>query len=173
MKTYLLCALMIAGAGLTRATIIESISIDLSGLHAGSTLSGTFLLSDAPMAGDSTTALLTFSDPSDYSPTSLTATIELGSGVPSGETVRFDTLTFTNLTNTTPNTVNINLMVHGAAQCASFPCNANGRFEDDDPAVFSGMYSIAAVTVPEPTYGLMFPLLLAGFALGRRVLRAA
>jgi hypothetical protein len=52
MKPIFLCALLTAGAGFTQAAIIESISLDLSALHAGSTLSGTFTLSNSPVAGD-------------------------------------------------------------------------------------------------------------------------
>ena len=80
MKPVLPFALLIAGAGLMQAAIVQTISLDLSPLHAGSTLSGTFSLSDSPMPGDTAPVLLSFSDPSDYTPTSLMATITVING---------------------------------------------------------------------------------------------
>jgi hypothetical protein len=54
-----------------QANIIETISFNLSDLHAGSTLSGAFTLPNSPVAGDTAPVVLSFSDPSDYSPISL------------------------------------------------------------------------------------------------------
>ena len=51
MKAILPFTLFIAGAALMQASIVETISLDLSPLHAGSVLSGTFTLSDSPGAG--------------------------------------------------------------------------------------------------------------------------
>src|ERR1700728_889272 len=98
MKPYLLCALLIAGAGLLEANVIESISINLSALHAGSTLSGMFTLPNTAMAGDTTPVLLSFSDPLDYNPSSLAATITMGNGTALAYTVGFSAITFTNPT---------------------------------------------------------------------------
>jgi hypothetical protein len=171
MKNFLPIVFLIASAGLTRASIIETISLDLSNLHAGSMLSGSFTLPDAPVVGDTSPVLLSFSDPSDYTPTSLTATITIGSGT-TGDTVRFSDLIFTNPTGNSF-TKNVDLMVSGAAQCASFPCTATGGFEDGDPAAFRGTYTIEPAAVPEPGYGVLFPVLLVGLALGRRARWAA
>jgi hypothetical protein len=154
MKTILSCMLLIAGAGLVKANIVESISLDLSKLNAGSTLSGTFTLSDSPMVGDTATVLLSFSDPADYSPTSLTATITIGNGTVDPFTVAFSALTFTNLNghSATPDTRDVFLTASaGRAQCPSFPCTSTGGFEDRNPAVFTANYTITPVSVPEPT----------------------
>jgi hypothetical protein len=176
MKKLLLCVLAIAGAGLMQASIIESISFDLSDLHPGSTLSGTFTLSNSPMSGDTAPVALTFSDPSDYSPTSLVATIMIGSGTTLLYTVDFSPLTFTNLSGSlTPiNTKEVDLTTRGIAQCASFPCTATGGLQDNSPAVFTSTYAIAPVLapVPEPGYGMIIPVLLVGFLFGKRVVRA-
>lgn len=173
MKSFLPAVLLVAGAGLMRASIIESISFDLSDLHAGSTLSGTFTLPDTVTVGDTAPVLLSFSDPSDYSPMSLSATISIGSGTADPYTVDFSEISFTNLSgSTTPiNTKNVNLMAAGMAQCPSFPCTSSGRFEDDSPDVFAASYTVAAVesTVPEPSDGLLLlPILAAGFFYRRR-----
>ena len=173
MKNFLPCALLIAGPGLMQAAILESISLNLSSLHPGSTLSGTFTLSNSPIAGDTAPVLLSFSDPSDYSPTSLMATITIESGTPSGFAVDFSGLMFTNLSGTvTPiNTRDVNLSRFAFAQCASFPCTATGGFQDRSPAVFTSTYTIAPAAVPEPGYGLLFPILLVVFFFGRRLVR--
>ncbi len=170
MKKFLPCALLIVGSGLMQGAILESISLDLSPLHAGSTLSGTFTLSDSPTIGDTAPVLLSFSDPSNYSPTSLAATITIEGGTPSGFAVDFSDLTFTNLSGTvTPiNTRDVDLMRFAFANCASFPCTASGGFQDRSPAVFTSTYTIAPVTVPEPGYGLLFPLLLMAIFFRRR-----
>lgn len=157
-----------------QASILESITFDLSTLHTGSTLSGTFALSDSPMAGDSASALLAFSDPGNYSPSSLTATITIGNGTSLPYTVGFDAITFTNPSGNMF-TKNVDLITNGMAQCASFPCTATGGFADGSPAAFTGTYQIApaAAAVPEPGYGaLLLPILLFSFVLLRRGARA-
>lgn len=156
-----------------QASILESITFDLSTLHAGSTLSGTFALSDSPMAGDTASALLSFSDPGNYSPSSVTATIMIGNGTSLAYTVGFDAITFTNPSGNMF-TKNVDLITNGMAQCASFPCTATGGFADGSPAAFTGTYQIApaATAVPEPGYGtLLLAVLFLGFALGRRVVQ--
>jgi hypothetical protein len=170
MKTVLPFTLLIASAGLMQASIVETISLDLSPLHSGSTLSGTFTLSDSPMAGDTAAALLSFSDPSDYTPTSLMSTITILSGTPSGFAVDFSALTFTNLSgHVSPiNTRDVTLMRFSFAACASFPCTASGLFEDRNPAVFSSEYTIAPAAVPEPGYALLVPTLLMVIIVRRR-----
>jgi hypothetical protein len=170
MKPLLLLTLLVAGTGLMHASIIETITFDLSGLHAGSTLSGTFSLSDSPMADDTAPVTLTFSDPSDYSPTSISATITIENGTPSGYAVDFSELTFTNLSGvTTPvDTKDVDLMRTAFAQCASFPCDASGGFEDRSPAVFSAEYTITASSVPEPASALLLALALPAIVFGRK-----
>lgn len=157
-----------------QASILESITFDLSPLHAGSTLSGTFVLSNSPMAGDTAPAQLFFSDPADYTPSPLTATITIGNGTTLAYTVGFDAITFTNPSGNMF-TKNVDLMPNGMAQCASFPCTATGGFADGSPAAFTSTYNIApaAVAVPEPGYGpLLLPILLLSFVFGRRFVRA-
>ena len=174
MKRVLSCFLLLFGASMMQASIIESITFDLSPLHAGSTLSGTFALSDSPMAGDTASAQLSFSDPADYTPSPLTATITIGNGTSLPFTVGFDAISFTNPSGNMF-TQNVNLMPSGMAQCASFPCTATGRFEDGSPPAFASTYDIApaAAAVPEPAYDLLLlPVLLLNFVLGRRVVRA-
>ena len=170
MKRVLLFVLLIASAGLMHANIVETISLDLSPLNPGSILSGMFTLSDSPTPGDTAPALLSFSDPSNYSPTSLMSTIMVISGTPSGFAVDFSPLMFTNLNGmTTPiDTRDVNLMAFFFAKCASFPCTANGLFQDRSPAVFTSTYTISPVPVPEPPYALAVPMLLMAFVFGRR-----
>jgi hypothetical protein len=171
MKLFLQCALVITGAGLMQASIIETISFNLSDLHAGSTLSGTFTLPNSPMAGDTAPVLLSFSDPSDYSPNSLGTTITIETGTPSGFAVLFSGLTFTNLSGSiTPiNTREVDLTGFSFAQCSSFPCTANGGIEDQSPAVFTSTYTISPVTTPEPSFTLLVPILLTGMVFARRL----
>jgi hypothetical protein len=176
LKRTLPLALLIAGAGLMRASVIETISISLSPLHAGSTLSGTFTLPDTITFGDTAPVLLSFSDPADYVPTSLMATITIGNGTPSGYSVDFSTLTFTNLSGvTTPvDTKDVDLMGFDLATCASFPCTATGGVEDRSPSVFTSSYTIAPAAVPEPNDALLLLLVLAvGFAFWRKSARVA
>ncbi len=174
MKRFLPCALLILAAGTVQASILESITFDLSTLHAGSALSGTFALSNSPTAGDTASAQLSFSDPADYIPSSLTATIRIGSGTILAYTVGFDTITFINPSGNTF-TKNVNLMPNGMAQCASFPCTATGGFADGSPPAFTATYKIApaAATIPEPGYGgLLVAILLLSFVLRRRAVQA-
>lgn len=158
-----------------QASIIETISFNLSDLHGGSTLSGTFTLSNSPMVGDTAPVVLSFSDPSDYSPTSLDATITIETGTPSGFDVVFSGLTFTNLSgNTTPiDTKDVDLTAFGFAQCASFPCTASGGFQDRSPAVFTSTYTISPVATPEPGFTLLIPILLVGMGFARRLISPA
>ena len=167
MKLFFLLLLVTAGS--MRAAIIESISFDLSTLHAGSTLSGTFNLSNTPAPGDTAPVALSFSDPSDYSPTSVSGVITIVSGTPSGFAVDFSALTFTNLSGmVTPiDTKDVSLTRVAFAKCASFPCTASGSFQDRSPAVFTSTYTIAPA-VPEPGYGVAMAVLLTALALGRR-----
>jgi hypothetical protein len=170
MKKFLPCVLLILSAGTMQASILESITFDLSALHAGSALSGTFAVSNSPAAGDTASAQLSFSDPTDYIPSSLTATILIGNGTSLAYTVGFDTISFTNPTGNMF-TTNVDLMPSGMAQCASFPCAATGRFEDGSPASFTATYKIApaVAAIPEPGYGpLLLPILLLSLILGRR-----
>jgi hypothetical protein len=171
MKAVLSFTLLITGAGLIQAATIQTISLDLSPLHAGSILSGTFTLPDSPMPGDMAPALLSFSDPSNYTPTSLTATITILSGTPSGFAVDFSTLTFTNLSGVvTPiNTRDVSLMRFAFARCDSFPCTATGLFQDRSPAVFSSTYTVSPAAVPEPVYTVLIPLLLTATVVARRL----
>ena len=169
MKQFLPIIFWIATASLTQASIIQTISLDLSILHAGSTLSGNFTLPGTPTVGDTATAVLFFSDPSDYSVSSLTTTITIGSGT-IGDAVAFSPLAFANPTGN-PFLKNINLVVAGAAQCTSYPCTANGRFEDGSPAAFTSRYSITPASVPEPGFGLITPIMLAGMGIALRVIR--
>jgi hypothetical protein len=172
MKRFLPCALLIAGAGLMRADIVETVSFDLSPLHPGSTLSGKFTLSNSPVVGDTAPVLLLFSDPSDYIPTSLAATITLETGTSSAYAVLFSELTFTNLSGRTSpiDTKDVDLTGFDFAQCASFPCAATGGVQDRSPAVFTSTYTITPAAVPEPTsFTLLVPILVIGVVFGRRL----
>jgi hypothetical protein len=169
MKKFLPCLLLIAAAGVTRASVIESISFDLSDLHPGSTLSGTFTLPDSPAPGDTAPVLLSFSDPQNYTPTSVSSTIMVGNGTFLAFAVGFSDIVFTNPSGDMF-TKNNNLMPRGMAQCASFPCSATGGFQSNDPPAFTSTYTITPASVPEPAYGLLIPVLLAGFILGKRAL---
>jgi len=173
MKTVLLFALLTAGSGMTQASIIETIDLDLSPLHAGSMLSGTFTLPNSPAVGDTAPVLLSFSDPSNYSPTSLMSTITVSSGTPSGFAVAFSSLAFTNLSGSvTPiNTRDVSLTPFAFAMCASFPCTATGLFQDRSPAVFSSKYTITPAAVPEPSYALLIAASFMAVVLGRRLLQ--
>lgn len=173
MRTLVALAVLIAGAGLVPAAIVETISFDLSPLHPGSTLSGTFTLSNAPAPGDTAPVLLTFSDPTDYTPTSLASTISILSGTPTGFAIDFSPVSFTNLAGVvTPiNTRDVTLTRFAFAVCASFPCTARGGFQDRSPAVFTSTYTITPASVPEPGYGLLASMLLTAIVSGRRLTR--
>lgn len=82
MKILLPFTLLMDGAGLMQASIIENITFDLSALQPGSTLSGTFTLSNSRMVGVTAPIMLSFSDPADYTPTSLASTIAVEVGLP-------------------------------------------------------------------------------------------
>jgi hypothetical protein len=172
MKRLLPWILLIAPASLMQASIIESISFDLSNLHPGSALSGTFTLSNSPVAGDTAPVLLSFSDPQNYVPMTVNATIMIGTGTVLTFTVGFSDIVFTNPTGNMF-TTNNHLMPRGLAQCASFPCTATGGFQDNDPPAFTSTYTISPVAaVPEPAYGALLSVLLAGFLLARRTAAA-
>jgi hypothetical protein len=151
-----MAALLLASATLVQASTIYTISIDLSVYHPGSTLSGSTTVANPLLPGDSVDIALSFSDPGDYSPTSLLTTLS-GSGPGSiGTAMRFSGLTFTNVANN----ATILLAVNAPAQCATslanpngVPCSATGQWRDHDPARFTGTYTITATPaaeVPEP-----------------------
>jgi hypothetical protein len=170
MKRLLPFALLIAGSGFMQAAMVHTISLDLSALHPGSTLSGTFTLSDTPIVGDTAPVVLTFSDPANYSPTELDSIITIQEGTPSGFAIEFTALTFTNL-NGSPgpiNTRDVSLSRTFLARCDSFPCAATGLFQDRSPAVFTAEYTITPATVPEPGYAVLVSVLLTGMVLRKR-----
>ena len=105
-------------------------------------------------------------------PTSLLGTVDIESGTAFAYAVFFSVPTFTNPSGN-PRTITNNLTAAGAAQCASFPCTATGRFEDNSPPAFAASYTIspAVVATPEPGYALLLPVLLVGFVIGKRILR--
>jgi hypothetical protein len=160
-KILALTFLLAAAATSVRAAIVQTISFNLSPLHAGSTLSGNFTLSNSPAVGDTAPAVLSFSDPANYSPTTIATTISVLGGTPSGFAIDFPTLTFTNLSGVvTPiNTRDVSLSRFAFANCASFPCTASGGFQDRSPAVFTSTYTITPAAVPEPGYFLALLLL--------------
>jgi hypothetical protein len=164
LKAFLAIAMLAVCATSAAAAVIQTITFDLSSLHSGSTLAGNFNVPDTPPDGYSVLVPLTFSDPSDYSPTSLTTTITVVSGTSAAYAVDFSQLTFTNLSGVASpiNTRDVILSRTAFAQCASFPCTAAGGFQDRSPAVFNGTYTIAPAAVPEPSYGLPVILLSAG-----------
>ncbi len=167
MKPLSYILLLLAGSVTMNASVIDTLTINLSPIIPGSELSGSVTLSAALTPGESTPIVLTFSDPADYSPSPVDGTLTVGSGI-GGNTVGFSELTFTDLLN---NSV-IHLMTRGMATCATsvsdpdgIPCQANGGWEDNDPASYTGTYSVTAEycppsSVPEPSYSI--PMLLAG-----------
>ena len=168
-KRHTPIVLLVACSGLMHASVIQSLRIDLGNLHLGSVLSGSVVLPSPLMLGDSAQIPLTFSNPTDYSPASLTATLEVTNGTPEDQ-FRFLDLSFTNLAD---GKVYI-LSVHGAAACPiDFPCQATGRFEANSPPAFSGEYTVtsAPAAVPEPGYSLLMPGILAVLAGSRRLSR--
>ena len=174
MKIFLSCALLAASAGLMQAaSITETISINLSALHAGSTLSGTFTFLSAPQVGSTASTTLSFSDPADYSVGSLPVTITIGNGTSNPYTVIFSELIFTNPSGTTTpiNTKNIDLTAFGFAQCASFPCSATGGVQDGSPAAFTSTYTISPVAAPEPSSMLLLGSVLTGGIFTHRFIR--
>jgi len=174
-KMLVTLALLIAAASVMQAAIVETLSINLSPITAGSTLSGNFTLSDSPASGDSAPVTLTFSDPQNYSPTTLNTIVRITEGTPTGFAVVFDSpITFTYLNGSTLpiNTRDVSLTPFAFARCASFPCMSTGGIQDRSPAVFTSTYTIspvAASAVPEPASGLLVPAVLLAFALRRRL----
>jgi hypothetical protein len=162
--------LLFAGSVAVEATPIEIVTIDLSPFHAGSELTGSVSLTAPLTAGDSVPIDFTFSDPADYSAGPLSGMLTIGNGI-GGNTVRFSALTFTNLANNST----INLTVRVAALCTAststpdgFPCEADGQWQDGDPAKFTGAYSVSAMnSVPEPGYSVPLLFACAGLALRR------
>jgi len=164
--------LLIAAAGAMQGAIVETLSINLSPITPGSTLSGNFTLSNAPAIGDSAPVTLTFSDPQNYSPTTLNTIVRITTGTPSGFAVIFDApITFTYLNGSTLpiNTRDVSLTPFAFAMCASFPCTSTGGIQDRSPAVFTSMYTISPAAVPEPTTVLLVPACLLAFAVRRRL----
>ena len=175
-----LIALLAISAGLSQAGVIQTISFDLSALHTGSTLSGSVILQNPLALGDSVVIPLTFSDPSDYTPTSLSTTLTVTQGVTLDQ-FRFSAITFTNLISAVNPALNnkvYTLTVKGAAQCVvDFPCTATGGFQANDPAAFTGTYTVTSATAsttptPEPAYGLVLGGALTALGLARRSRRA-
>ena len=172
-----LIALLTVSAGLTQAGVIQSISFDLSALHAGSTLSGSVILQNPLALGGSVVIPLMFSDPSDYNPTSLSTTLTVTQG-PTLDQFRFSAITFTNLisaVNPALNNKSYTLIVRGAAQCViDFPCTATGGFQANDPAAFIATYTVtsAATPTPEPTYGFVLGGAIAVLGVARRLRQA-
>ena len=171
MKRRMPVLLFVACSGLMHAAVIQTLSFDLSALHAGSILSGSVNLQNPLMLGDSTQIPLTFSDPADFSPTTVLATLSVTNGVPNDQ-FRFSNVSFTYLANNKT----YNLTVFGAASCVvDFPCQATGGYQANSPAAFSGTYTVtsaaAPAPVPEPSYGLLVSGLVTSLVLGRRLFR--
>jgi hypothetical protein len=178
LSAVLLVVLPIAGAGLAKADTIETITFNLSDLHAGSTLSATFDVPAAIGTGVTLDVTFSFSDPSDYAEGSLTGptggtlagTVSIDPNAPiSNYIVNFSVPVFYNPTGNTFDKEN-DLSEDGLAQCASFPCTATGQFEDSQ-AFANGVYTIAPAATPEPRYGLLIPVLFAGFVFRQRAVR--
>jgi hypothetical protein len=130
-------------------------------------LSGSVVLPSPLMLGDSIQIPLTFSDPANYSPTSLNVTLEVTNGVPDDQ-FRFADFSFTNLADNKVYT----LSVHGAAACAvDFPCHATGRFEANSPPAFSSEYTVISAAIPEPRYSVLVLGILAVLGATRRFSR--
>jgi len=106
------------------------------------------------MLGDSVQIPLFFSDPGDYSPSTLTTTLSVTNGTPNDQ-FRFSTISFTYLANNTT----YFLDVHGAASCVvDFPCQATGRYEANSPPAFSGTYTVTSAPAPVPEPGTLMLL---------------
>lgn len=170
-KSFLVVALVLGSAGLVRADEI-TLSFNLSNLNAGSVLSGSADISGPLLPGDSTDINLSFSDPSDYSPASLSTVLMAQTGT-FGIAMRFSEITFEDLTDDKI----IHLTVYAPAQCVvdpgapqGVPCDTPGLWGDGDPPEYTGRYTVTEEmsAVPEPAYGLFLGLGLAALAYRRR-----
>lgn len=168
-KRCLPMAVLLACTSLANAAVIQTLSIDLSPLHAGSVLSGSITLTNPLMLGDSALIPLAFSDPSNYGPAAIIATLSVTSGVLDDQ-FRFSGVSFTNLSNSKV----YNLTVVGAAICfVDFPCTATGGYQANSPPAFSGTYTVSSTTapsgVPEPSYSYLLSGILPALVLARRL----
>jgi len=170
MKPLSYILLLFAGSLTMHASVIYTLDVNLSPIVPGSEMSGSVTVGAPLTPGESTPIIFTFSDPADYSPSPLDGTLTVGSGI-GGFTVAFPETTFTDLlTHKT-----INLMARGMATCpatsinaSGIPCEANGGWQDNDPADYTGTYSVSVAygsssPVPEPSYSI--PLLVVGAVL--------
>ena len=169
LATTLFCASSVA-----RASVIYTLTIDLSTYHAGSDVTGSVVLA-APLAlGQSTPITMVSVPAADYSLSLNPLTLSVTTGPSGFNSIFFSSFTLTdNLTAATHN-----IAVDGAAHCAvsisnpnGFPCQTNGLWIENGPGGGSGNYSVTANTlVPEPAYcGLL--LMLGGLAGVRRAFR--
>ena len=175
MRATVVLVMILGGATLTKADIIETISLDLSALNPGSTLSGSFALPDSPPYPGTAPVTLSFSDPSDYSPTSLTTTISTGV-VYFGPVNFFDPAIFMETGYTGPEEIEVGTVGYGAAPaiCYTFPCTSQGSFlivglTGAVPHTYAE-FTITPTPVPEPRYALLVPLLFLGIIFGRSLL---
>jgi len=179
-SAVLLAVLLIAGAGLAKADTIETITLNLSDLHAGSTLSASFDVPTAIGTGVTLDVTFSFSDPLDYAEGSLSGptggtlagTVSIDPNAPiSNYIVDFSVPMFYNPTGNMFDKEDV-LSEDGLAECASFPCTATGQFEDSQ-AFANGVYTVAPAATPEPRYGLLISVLFAGFVFRQRAIRTA
>jgi|SRR5208283_1959214 len=173
MKLFSYTLLLFAGSLTMHASVIYTLDVNLSPIVPGSEMSGSVTVGAPLTPGESTPIVFTFSDPADYSPAPLDGTLTVGSGI-GGFTVAFSELTFKDLLKNST----INLMTRGMATCptsstnaSGIPCQANGGWQDNDPADYTGTYSVSVTygsssPVPEPGYSI--PLLAVGAVLVRR-----
>jgi hypothetical protein len=180
MKVLLSVVLLIAGAGLAKADTLETITFNLGDLHPGSTLSATFDVPTSIGTGETLDVTYSFSDPSDYAEGSLSGptggtlagTVSIDPNAPiSNYIVNFSVPVFYNPTGNTFDQENV-LSEDGLAECASFPCTATGQFQDS-LAFSNGVYTVAPVATPEPGYGLLVSVLVAGLVFRKRAVQTA